>query len=63
MLYQSAMDLTNVDPMYQFSLSWFVDLFVMAISESKTGKATDKVCSSCFLSRSCLCGPFLKSVN
>jgi hypothetical protein len=43
LLFQSAMDLTYVDPMYQFSLGWFVDLFVMAINESKTAKVTDKV--------------------
>lgn len=46
MLYQAAMDLAYVDPMYQFSLGWFVDLFVMSINESKSGKATDKVSPS-----------------
>lgn len=30
-LYFSVMDLGSVDPMYQYSLSWFVHLFVRAI--------------------------------
>lgn len=28
-------DLANIDPMYQYSLRWFVDLFVRAISDSQ----------------------------
>jgi dynein heavy chain len=27
-------DLANIDPMYQYSLRWFIDLFVRAIAES-----------------------------
>jgi dynein heavy chain len=27
-------DLVNIDPMYQYSLSWFIDLFVNAIAQS-----------------------------
>jgi hypothetical protein len=27
-------DLANIDPMYQYSLRWFIDLFIRAIAES-----------------------------
>lgn len=27
-------DLANIDPMYQYSLRWFIDLFVRAIRDS-----------------------------
>lgn len=26
--------MTNIDPMYQYSLTWFINLFVMAIDNS-----------------------------
>lgn len=32
-------DLTNIDPMYQYSLTWFLHLYVMAIANSE--KSTD----------------------
>ncbi|CAG9464833.1 unnamed protein product [Pedinophyceae sp. YPF-701] len=34
-LYFSVMDMGHIDPMYQYSLGWFVGLFLKAISESK----------------------------
>lgn len=33
-LYFCVTDLGNIDPMYQYSLAWFVALFVRAITES-----------------------------
>ncbi len=33
-LYFCVTDLGNIDPMYQYSLAWFVALFVRAIAES-----------------------------
>ena len=32
-LFFSIADLANIDPMYQYSLSWFVNLFVLSIQE------------------------------
>lgn len=34
-LYFAVTDLANIDPMYQYSLRWFVDLFVRAIADSQ----------------------------
>ncbi len=34
-LYFAVTDLANIDPMYQYSLRWFVDLFVRAIGDSQ----------------------------
>jgi len=34
-LYFCVTDLANIDPMYQYSLRWFVDLFVRAIADSE----------------------------
>ena len=33
-LYFAVTDLANIDPMYQYSLRWFLDLFVRAIGDS-----------------------------
>ena len=35
MLYFCVADFANIDPMYQYSLSWFISLFVRAIHSSK----------------------------
>ncbi|KAG2490029.1 hypothetical protein HYH03_011494 [Edaphochlamys debaryana] len=35
LLYFCVTDLANIDPMYQYSLRWFVDLFVRAIADSQ----------------------------
>lgn len=32
-LFFSIADLTNIDPMYQYSLSWFVNLYVNSIQD------------------------------
>ena len=34
-LYFAVTDLANIDPMYQYSLRWFVDLFIRAIADSQ----------------------------
>jgi dynein heavy chain len=30
-LYYCITDLPNIDPMYQYSLSWFINIFIMTI--------------------------------
>ena len=37
-LFFSIADLANIDPMYQYSLTWFINLFNMSIDNA------DKVC-------------------
>ena len=46
MLYFCVADFANIDPMYQYSLSWFISLFVRAIHNSK--KEDQKEDSSTF---------------
>ncbi|KAM9856226.1 dynein axonemal heavy chain 12 [Aulostomus maculatus] len=41
-LFFSIADLTNIDPMYQYSLSWFVNLFVKSIQDSNKSKILGK---------------------
>jgi dynein heavy chain len=41
-LFFSITDLPNIDPMYQYSLEWFVNLFLITISESTKSKNLDK---------------------
>ncbi|XP_041350374.1 dynein heavy chain 12, axonemal-like isoform X3 [Gigantopelta aegis] len=41
-LFFSIADLPNIDPMYQYSLIWFVNLFVMSIHDSNKSKILDK---------------------
>ncbi|KAK2534504.1 hypothetical protein Q9966_007154 [Columba livia] len=38
-LYFCVSDLSNVDPMYQYSLEWFLNIFLMGISNSKKADA------------------------
>lgn len=38
-LYFCVSDLSNVDPMYQYSLEWFLNIFLMGISNSKKAGA------------------------
>ena len=33
-LFFSIADLANIDPMYQYSLNWFISLFVMSIDNA-----------------------------
>jgi dynein heavy chain, axonemal len=41
-LYFVLFDLNIVDPMYQFSLSWYKDLFLESIIASKEGNSQDR---------------------
>ena len=34
-LFFSIADLANIDPMYQYSLAWFINLFVMSIDNAE----------------------------
>lgn len=38
-LFFCVMDMSNVEPMYQFSLEWFIELFKLAIVQSQTGNS------------------------
>ena len=40
-LFFTIRDLANIDPMYQYSLSWFIALFVKSIHASKEGSEGD----------------------
>nr|CAD7578910.1 unnamed protein product [Timema californicum] len=41
-LYYCITDLPNVDPMYQYSLVWFINLYTMSIESSKKSKFLEK---------------------
>ncbi|KAL5971244.1 Dynein heavy chain 7 axonemal [Taenia solium] len=41
-LFSSITDLPNIDPMYQYSLSWFVNLYVNAIQDSNKSKILER---------------------
>ncbi|KAM6121199.1 LOW QUALITY PROTEIN: dynein axonemal heavy chain 12 [Pterocles gutturalis] len=41
-LFFSIADLANIDPMYQYSLSWFVNLFINSIRDSNKSKILEK---------------------
>uniref|UniRef100_G3NDR4 Dynein axonemal heavy chain 12 n=1 Tax=Gasterosteus aculeatus aculeatus TaxID=481459 RepID=G3NDR4_GASAC len=41
-LFFSIADLTNIDPMYQYSLSWFVNLYVNSIHDSNKSKILER---------------------
>ncbi|XP_068180564.1 dynein axonemal heavy chain 12 [Antennarius striatus] len=41
-LFFSIADLTNIDPMYQYSLSWFVNLYNKSITDSNKSKVLEK---------------------
>ncbi|CAL9702663.1 unnamed protein product [Knipowitschia caucasica] len=41
-LFFSIADLTNIDPMYQYSLSWFVNLYINSIQDSMKSKILEK---------------------
>ena len=40
-LFFSITDLANIDPMYQYSLSWFIALFVMSIDNAEKSEVLD----------------------
>ncbi|XP_059519194.1 dynein axonemal heavy chain 12 [Myotis daubentonii] len=41
-LFFSIADLANIDPMYQYSLSWFVNLYINSIHDSNRSKILEK---------------------
>ncbi|XP_061837093.1 dynein axonemal heavy chain 12-like [Nerophis lumbriciformis] len=41
-LFFTIADLTNIDPMYQYSLTWFVNLYTHSIQDSKKSKILEK---------------------
>ncbi|XP_051515044.1 dynein axonemal heavy chain 12-like [Myxocyprinus asiaticus] len=41
-LFFSIADLANIDPMYQYSLNWFVNLYVSSIQDSNKSKILEK---------------------
>lgn len=41
-LFFSIADLANIEPMYQYSLAWFVNLFIMSIDNSEKSEDLDK---------------------
>ncbi|CAM9353814.1 unnamed protein product [Bubo scandiacus] len=41
-LFFSIADLANIDPMYQYSLKWFVNLFINSINDSNKSKFLEK---------------------
>lgn len=51
LLFFCISDLAGVDPMYQYSLAWFIGLFLRTVAASP-GVSVLIVCSSCAL---CLC--------
>ena len=48
-LFFSIADLANIDPMYQYSLAWFFNLFVMSIEKADQAAEVnaDSVCFAC----------------
>ncbi|PWA31711.1 hypothetical protein CCH79_00006705 [Gambusia affinis] len=41
-LFFSIADLTNIDPMYQYSLNWFVNLYINSIQDSNKSKILER---------------------
>lgn len=41
-LFFSIADLANIEPMYQYSLSWFINLFIMSIDNSEKNDVVEK---------------------
>jgi len=41
-LFFSIADLANIDPMYQYSLAWFINLFVMSIDNAEGSRKLKK---------------------
>ena len=40
-LFFTIADLANIDPMYQYSLSWFINLFISSIDNSEQAEDLD----------------------
>ncbi|XP_060531522.1 dynein axonemal heavy chain 12 [Cylas formicarius] len=45
-LYYCISDLANVDPMYQYSLEWFINLYVASIQKAEKFRRVEKRCQS-----------------
>lgn len=45
-LYYCISDLANVDPMYQYSLDWFINLYVGSIQKAEKFRSIEKRCQS-----------------
>uniref|UniRef100_A0AAR5PYC5 AAA+ ATPase domain-containing protein n=1 Tax=Dendroctonus ponderosae TaxID=77166 RepID=A0AAR5PYC5_DENPD len=45
-LYYCISDLANVDPMYQYSLEWFINLYVGSIQKAEKFRSIEKRCQS-----------------
>ena len=41
-LFFSIADLANIEPMYQYSLTWFINLFIMSIDNSEKNDEVEK---------------------
>ena len=41
-LFFSIADLANIEPMYQYSLTWYINLFIMSIDNSEKSDNLDK---------------------
>ena len=41
-LFFSIADLANIEPMYQYSLSWFINLFMLSIENAEKSEELDK---------------------
>lgn len=41
-LYYTVTDLPNIDPMYQYSLSWFINLYVVSIDTASKSKSLER---------------------
>lgn len=41
-LYYTVTDLPNIDPMYQYSLSWFINLYIVSIETANKSKVLEK---------------------
>lgn len=41
-LFFSIADLANIEPMYQYSLTWFINLFINSIDSSEKSDEVDK---------------------
>ncbi|CAG9766670.1 unnamed protein product [Ceutorhynchus assimilis] len=45
-LYYCISDLANVDPMYQYSLEWFINLYITSIQKAEKFRMIEKRCQS-----------------
>lgn len=43
-LFFSIADLANIEPMYQYSLTWFINLFILSIENSEKSEILPKRC-------------------